>query len=220
MWSWIGDKPADLTVKLFSDADFSGDKKTSRSTSGVFLQISGPNSAFVLSGQSKKQTCVSHSTPEAEIVAADLAIRSEGLPALHLWDLLLDRNVVLDFQEDNAAAIQIMKAGRSSALGHLGRTHRVNLVWLSETISSGQVKVSYCKTDEMAADIFTKAFSSWEKWHAVGLLIGHVTPSLGVGQPTADKQSRKKDQDRPAHFIPGTRRRVAQRGSNHPKGLR
>ena len=36
---------------------------------------------FPLNAISKKQSCVSHSTPEAEIVAADLAIRTEGLPA-------------------------------------------------------------------------------------------------------------------------------------------
>ena len=163
MWAWIADNPADLTVRLFSDADFAGDNKTSRSTSGVFLQLAGPNSAFPLAGQGKKQSCVSHSTPEAEIVAADLEVRSEGLPALQLWELVLGRKVELDFQEDNAAAITIMKAGRSPALRHLARTHRVNLAWLKEIVDSGQMKLTYCKTDQMAADIFTKAFNSVDK---------------------------------------------------------
>ena len=109
--SWVGDSPTDLTVRLFSDADFAGDVATSRSTSLVFLTLVGPNTSFPLSGQSKKQSCVSHSTPEAEIVAADLAIRTEGLPALQLWEKVLGRKVCIDFQEDNAAAIQIMKTG-------------------------------------------------------------------------------------------------------------
>lgn len=82
--AWVGDHPKDMTVKLFSDADFAGDLETSRSTSGVFLQLTGTNTFYPLAGQSKNQSCVSHSTPEAELVAADLAIRTEGLPALQI----------------------------------------------------------------------------------------------------------------------------------------
>ena len=55
-----------------------------RSTSGGHLNIQGPNTRFPLSGSSKRQGCVSHSTPEAEIVAADVAMRSMGMPALKL----------------------------------------------------------------------------------------------------------------------------------------
>ena len=82
---------------------------TAESTSGVFIALTGPNSFSPLNAISKKQSCVSHSTPEAEIVAADLAIRTEGLPALQLWDMVLERPVKLLFQEDNQATIQILK---------------------------------------------------------------------------------------------------------------
>jgi hypothetical protein len=82
MYGWIGDARADLKVTLFADADFAGDTETTRSTSGVFLALTGPNSFFPISALSKRQSCVSHSTPEAELVAADLAIRTEGIPAL------------------------------------------------------------------------------------------------------------------------------------------
>ena len=44
---------------------------------------------------------MSHSTPEAELFAADLEIRTEGLPALQLWDKVLGRETHLDFEEDN-----------------------------------------------------------------------------------------------------------------------
>ena len=73
-----------------------------------------------------------HTTPEAEIVAADLAIRTEGLPALQLWDMVLERSVKLKFQEDNQAIIQILKTSKNPALRHLSRTHRVNISWLCE----------------------------------------------------------------------------------------
>ena len=67
----IGDNPKDLNITLYSDADFAGCFDTAKSTSGVFIALTDPNSFFPLNAISKKQSCVSHSTPEAEIVAAD-----------------------------------------------------------------------------------------------------------------------------------------------------
>ena len=128
----IGDKPESINLTLYSDADFAGCIETAKSTSGVFIALTGPNSFFPLNAISKRQSCVSHSTPEAEIVAADLAIRTEGLPALQLWDMVLERSVKLKFQEDNQATIQILKTAKNPALRHLSRTHRVNISWLCE----------------------------------------------------------------------------------------
>jgi hypothetical protein len=82
---WMGDAPAKVEVCLYTDADFAGDPDTARSTTCVFLCLRGPNTFVPLGAVSKRQTCVSHSTPEAEIVAADHGIRSEGLPALPIW---------------------------------------------------------------------------------------------------------------------------------------
>ena len=79
-----------------ADADFAGEYD-SRSTSGVFLSVQGPDTRFMLSAISKKQSCVSHSTPEAEIVAADYALRVEGLPILTLWDKVVSDNSTLKF---------------------------------------------------------------------------------------------------------------------------
>ena len=169
----IGDKMEDLNLTLYSDADFAGCLDTAKSTSGVFIALTGPNSFFPLNAISKKQSCVSHSTPEAEIVAADLAIRTEGLPALQLWDMVLGRPVKLLFQEDNQATIQILKTQKNPTLRHLNRTHRVNISWLCEVFRNlKEVELTYCKTDAMAADIFTKAFTNPIKWQAALDLIG------------------------------------------------
>ena len=94
-------------------------------------------------------------TPEAEIVAADLAIRTEGLPALQLWDMVLERPVRLLFQEENHATIQFLKIQKNPTLRHLNRTHIVNV---SKNLK--EVGLKCCKTDEMAADIFTEAFTN------------------------------------------------------------
>ena len=81
---WVGDAAESITPHLFADADFAGDGKTSKSTSGVQLLLLGPSTFFPITGQSKKQGCVSHSTPEAEVVAAEHALRTIGLPCLDL----------------------------------------------------------------------------------------------------------------------------------------
>ena len=70
MCGWIGDPIEDLELCVFSDANWAGEKSTYKSTTDSFTCLIGPNSFFPISALSKKQTCVSHSTPEAEIVAA------------------------------------------------------------------------------------------------------------------------------------------------------
>ena len=51
-----------------------GDVETQRSTSGYYSVIRGPNSSLSISAWSKRQTSVSHSTLEAELVAADFGL--------------------------------------------------------------------------------------------------------------------------------------------------
>ena len=72
MIGYVGDDLCDVGIGLYGDADFAGDHTDSRSTSGTFTIVHGPCTYFPLSGRTTKQTCVSNSTPEAEIVAAHL----------------------------------------------------------------------------------------------------------------------------------------------------
>ena len=85
MIGWVGDTREQLFPHLFADADFAGDGETQWSTSGYYSVIRGPHTSFPNSVGSKRQTCVSHSTLEAELVAADYGLRTHGLPALSLW---------------------------------------------------------------------------------------------------------------------------------------
>jgi hypothetical protein len=75
---------------LFSDADFAGDMVTAKSTSGCYLAIVGPNTFAPVTASCKKQTCVSHSSTENEIVAAEQGLRTEGLQALAFWELVTE----------------------------------------------------------------------------------------------------------------------------------
>ena len=77
-------------VVLFSDADFAGDLIQAKSTSGLYLAIVLPNTFAPTTASCKKKTCVCHSSAESEIVAAEQAIRTKGLQALTVWELITE----------------------------------------------------------------------------------------------------------------------------------
>ena len=88
MKGYMGDKLEDSHIDLYADADFAGCVRTQRSISGVVTMITGAYTRFLLSASSRRQTAVSHSTPEAEMIAAAYALRAEGVPLMTLWDIL------------------------------------------------------------------------------------------------------------------------------------
>jgi len=177
MTSWIGDPMQKWELVVYSDADLAGDLETSRSTSGVFVCMRAPNTMAILQGISKRQSCVSHSTPEAELVAADFAIRTEALPALQLWEKLKGVPMEAMFMEDNTAAIKGLTTGKNPSMRHMSRTHRIDMAFVHETVVNKHVKVVHCPTDMMCADIFTKHYTRVAKWQPVVANIAHVDPS-------------------------------------------
>ena len=89
MIGWVGDSIADLSIGNFADADFAGCGGTLRSASGSHMHVQGQQTRFPITGGSKRQGRVSHSTPEAEIVAADMTLRTcnYGIPSIGLWQI-------------------------------------------------------------------------------------------------------------------------------------
>eukprot|EP00969_Alexandrium_andersonii_P089811 3965961-Alexandrium_andersonii.AAC.1 len=101
---WCGGKPEGLSLQVFADADFASDIPTARSTSGGAVKLVG---ALIVSCLSKIQSSVSHSTPEAEIVALDQVVRTMAFPARDLWEAILKRTVAPTLEEDNAACVTV-----------------------------------------------------------------------------------------------------------------
>ena len=67
--------------------------------------------------------------------------------------------------EDNDAVIKQCIKGRSPALRHVARTHRVDLDWLWERIRLDPgIFINYVGTKEQIADIFTKGSFTSEAW--------------------------------------------------------
>ena len=74
---------------LFQDSDFAGDLEDSKYTSGGTLCVFGSHTFVPISWMCKKQTSVSHSSTESEIISLDAGLRLDGIPALDLWDLIV-----------------------------------------------------------------------------------------------------------------------------------
>ena len=75
---------------LFQDSDFAGDLEDSKSRSVGTLCVFGSHTFVPTSWMCKKQTSVSHSSAEAEIISLDAGFRMDGIPALTLWDLVIE----------------------------------------------------------------------------------------------------------------------------------
>ena len=182
----VGDRAEDLCLRLYVDADFAGDRQDAKSTSGGFLVLYGPNTFFPLSWICKKQTAVSRSTTEAEVISLAHSLFSEALPTLQLWCRILKREVRLEVLEDNEATIKIIKKKGSAKLRHVTRTHKVNLASTYDVFEDPSVGLEYVNTKEQAADIFTKALSP-QLWDHALRLMGMLYPaklsaeSLGGG---------------------------------------
>ena len=105
----MGNTAKQCRLGLFQDSDFAGDLEDSKSTSGGTLCIFGSHTFVPISWMCKKQTAVSHSSTESEIISLDTGLRLDGLPALEFWDLIVSVLVemFLVFQMDQGNLIMM-----------------------------------------------------------------------------------------------------------------
>ena len=85
----MGNAAKQCRLGLFQDSDFAGDLEDSKSTSGGTLCVFGSHTFVSMSWMCKKETSVSHSSTESEIISLDAGLRLDGTLALDLWDLIV-----------------------------------------------------------------------------------------------------------------------------------
>ena len=85
----VGNTDKQCRLGLFRDSDFAEDLEDSKSTSGGTSYIFGSHMFLPISCMCEKQTSVSHSSTEAEIISLDEGLRLDGIPALDFWDLIV-----------------------------------------------------------------------------------------------------------------------------------
>ncbi|WIA15726.1 hypothetical protein OEZ85_003590 [Tetradesmus obliquus] len=137
------------TLIGYTDSDFAGDADTRRSTAG-FTFIKG-NAAICW--QSKRQPTVATSTTEAEYMGAATSVKEA------LWLGVLHRDIgynitTVEIKADNQSALAILHNPVTS-----GRAKHIDVAYhfARERAQRGDVSFSYISTNEMTADIMTKA---------------------------------------------------------------
>ena len=100
--------------------------------------------------------------------------------------------VPLLIMEDNEAVIKILLKGRSNALRHLHRTHRINIDWMFAIIKQEHILIRYVNTKYQLADICTKAFTKAEDWQRL-MQMRQIRPNK-VAKSNATIQKRKRGQ--------------------------
>ncbi|KAG2761114.1 Retrovirus-related Pol polyprotein from transposon TNT 1-94 [Phytophthora cactorum] len=144
-----------IDFRGYSDADWAGDLADRKSTSGyTFMLMSAP-----VSWGSKKQSSVSLSTSEAEYIALSLAIQKGKWIHRLLCEILAAANETgpeLMIREDNQSCIKMTK----NPVNH-GRAKHIDIKYhhIRDEVKRGEVKLQYCETSVMLADIMTKALA-------------------------------------------------------------
>ena len=121
-----------------------------KSTSGY--QIGGT----AITWKSKKQSCVALSTAEAEYMSLAGATQEAIWLRQLLSDLKRYPSKATQIYEDNQSTIYMAKNpqfhGRSKHIG-------IKYHYVREQVKEGNMKIVYCPTGEMVADILTKGVS-------------------------------------------------------------
>ena len=142
----------------YSDADWAGDVDTRRSTSGYVFQIG----RSTVSWSSRKQATVAKSSTEAEYVALSSATQEAVWLRRLMEDLGKHLNVPTTIYEDNQGAIELAKNAK-----YHNRTKHIDIChhFVRERVVSNEIRVIYCPTGDMVADIMTKGLAklSFEK---------------------------------------------------------
>ena len=89
-YCYVGNTAQQFRLGLFQDSDFVEDLEDSKSASGGNLCILGSRPFAPTSWTCKKQTSVSHSSTKAEVTSLNAGLRMDGVPALELWDSVIE----------------------------------------------------------------------------------------------------------------------------------
>uniref|UniRef100_A0AAV1UWI0 Polyprotein n=1 Tax=Peronospora matthiolae TaxID=2874970 RepID=A0AAV1UWI0_9STRA len=144
---------AEMRLEAFSDADFAADKTDRKSMTGGIVMLNG----MAVSWGARKQGGVSLSTMEAEFVAAsEVARELLGLREM-LCEVGVEPTLPMQLRVDNQAAIAQI-AGEASSLK--AKHVDVRLKFLCDYSRRGVITASYVRSEQMLADLLTKALDA------------------------------------------------------------
>ena len=170
---WVGDTIENIKMVLYCDADLASDRNDHKSTSGVYLCLQGPRTFVPVAAYCRKQTSVSESTPEAEIVALHDGLTKQGIPGLVLWEEIKGQAAQLTVAEDNQAAVRVVISGKNPNMRYLSRTQRIDIARLNQFYENKLFSFVDCPTEYQAANMMTKAISDSREWRREMQTTGH-----------------------------------------------
>lgn len=143
----------ELLLTGFCDADWAGDTGDRKSCSGFLYTLGGAT----VSWTSRKQGCVAMSTMEAEYIALSEAVQQA------MWL----RSLLEEMDQKQVRATVIFEDNRS-CLDFVAQDHQkqrskhidTRLHYTKDLCASGKIKLKYCSTENMTADILTKPLGS------------------------------------------------------------
>jgi hypothetical protein len=146
------DKIGSEMFVTYSDADHGGNKDNGKSTSGYMIKLG----SGVVAWQSKLQPVVTRSTTEAEYIAGGAA----GMEMCWMQNVLKEMGYTPSAPAklcmDNQSAISVAKNPE-----HHGRMKHLDLCfyWLRDQVVMGRIEPVYLNTEDMPADLLTKALA-------------------------------------------------------------
>lgn len=136
----------------YSDSDYKGCLDTGRSTTGFVIKMG----TGAVSWTSKKQSLITLSSTEAEFIAASMAGQEMKWLRQLMEELLykIPKTCPLVLRMDNQSAI-----AAANNPEHHGRMKQVDVrhLWLRQSIRRKEIETFYTSTQDMTADILTKA---------------------------------------------------------------
>lgn len=150
--SSVFDSDGVIVVCAYTDANYAAEKVSSRSTSGCIVRVG----EAAVDWASNLQHLPAWSTAEAEYEALAAGARDVVGVVRMIQDFGFQVQLPPRLNCDNLAAL---KQAETTVYSRKTRHIRLTLHFVREYCSSGLVKVVYCPTDHMIADVLTKPLS-------------------------------------------------------------
>ena len=159
-----GDKPSDVIG--YSDADGMSNEDRHAISGYVFMLNGG-----AVSWSSKRQDTISLSTTEAEYIALSHAAKEAIWIRNFISEIFGSVTDPILINSDNQSTIALAKDDCYHA-----RTKHIDIRYnfIRYVIEEGKIRLSYCPTEDMTADIFMKALPS--------LKVKHFASSMGLSK--------------------------------------
>ena len=169
-------QPDDSTVRVYSDSDWAGCRRTARSTSGGVVM----RGSHYLRSWSSTQKNVTLSSAEAEL----LAVVKASSEAVGICQLMADwgQEVHGMVYSDSSAALGIVKRKGNGKLRHV----KVGMLWVQEMSDEGRLEYKKVQGPENPADAMTKylgkkTMDAHLKKMGIELHSGRAEASLRIG---------------------------------------